>query len=45
MPQKVIVDSGPHIALFDKDDSYHRQALEFTKDFKGKLASNLSFIA
>jgi len=34
---KTIIDSGPLIALFDKNDSYHSKVLDFFKDFKGKL--------
>jgi predicted nucleic acid-binding protein len=35
----VLIDAGPIIALFDKDDQYHQQVIEFMKDFKGRLIS------
>jgi len=35
--QKALIDSGPLIALFDKSDSYHKQSVEFFKEFKGIL--------
>jgi uncharacterized protein len=44
VPRKVIIDSGPLIALFDKDDRYHRRAMEFIKDFKGELITNYSVV-
>jgi len=40
VPRKVIVDAGPLIALFDKDDAYHQQALTFLEGFQGTLLSN-----
>jgi predicted nucleic acid-binding protein len=44
VPEKVIIDSGPLIALFDKDDHYHHKAIEFIKNFKGQLLSNYAVI-
>jgi predicted nucleic acid-binding protein len=44
MLEKVIIDSGPLIALFDRDDYYHQKALEFIKKFKGQLFSNYAVI-
>ncbi|HEY5067584.1 MAG TPA: hypothetical protein VIJ04_22505 [Xanthobacteraceae bacterium] len=37
----IIVDAGPLIALFDRDDRYHRRAVEFVRDNKARLLSNL----
>ncbi len=37
----IIVDAGPLIALFDRDDRYHRRAVEFVRDNKTRLLSNL----
>jgi predicted nucleic acid-binding protein len=44
MPEKVIIDSGPLIALFDKDDHFHQKAIEFIKSFNGQLFSNYAVI-
>lgn len=44
MPKRVVIDSGPLIALFDRDDNYHNKALEFIKKFKGELISNYAVI-
>lgn len=32
MPNSVLVDAGPLIALFDKDDTYHRHVKEFVRN-------------
>ena len=37
MHGKTLVDSGPLVALFDKGDQYHQQALDFLKVFSGEL--------
>ena len=34
-----LIDAGPVIALFDKNDQYHSQVLEFMKGFSGRLIS------
>ncbi len=44
MPKRTVIDSGPLIALFDKDDKYHKNALEFIKKLKGELISNYAVI-
>ncbi|HIP61660.1 MAG TPA: PIN domain-containing protein [Sulfurovum sp.] len=41
---KTIIDSGPLIALFDKNDSYHTQVLDFFRDFKGEFVTTWSVI-
>lgn len=33
----ILVDAGPLIALFDRDDEYHKTVLAYIKTFKGKL--------
>lgn len=32
MLTEILIDAGPIIALFDKDDSYHEKILKFIKD-------------
>ena len=32
-----LIDTGPLVALFDKSDAYHEQAIEFIKSFQGRL--------
>ncbi len=38
--KKTLIDSGPLIALFDKDDRFHRSALAFIENFKGILITS-----
>lgn len=42
--QKILIDSGPLIALFDRSDSYHVKVLEFMKTFKGELITSWSVV-
>lgn len=34
-----LIDAGPIIALFDKDDQYHQKVIEFMEAFEGRLIS------
>jgi predicted nucleic acid-binding protein len=43
-PRRVVVDSGPIIALFDAGDAYHRHALEFVRESRAKLISTMAVI-
>lgn len=36
---RTLIDAGPIIALFDNNDQYHEQVLDFIKKFEGKLIS------
>ncbi|OGL46742.1 MAG: pilus assembly protein [Candidatus Schekmanbacteria bacterium RBG_13_48_7] len=44
MRRRVLIDSGPLIALFDKDDRYHQQAINFIRKFEGELITNYAVI-
>ena len=35
--KNILVDAGPLIALFDKDDKYHNSVIKFLKQFNGQL--------
>lgn len=37
----IVVDAGPLIALFDRDDRHHRQAVEFVRTCRSRLITNL----
>ncbi len=37
----IIVDAGPLIALFDRDDRHHRRAVEFVRTRSDRLITNL----
>ncbi len=34
-----LIDAGPIIALFDKDDQYHQKVMGFMEGFEGRLIS------
>ena len=42
--KKIIIDSGPLIALFDSSDKYHQEAVDFIKTNKYPLATTLASI-
>lgn len=37
--RSTLVDAGPIIALFDKDDKYHHLIVDFLKEYKGNLVT------
>ena len=37
----IVVDAGPLIALFDRDDRHHRRAVEFVKSWHAGLITNV----
>jgi len=41
VPSIVVVDAGPLIALFDRDDRHHRRAVEFIRNRTSQLVTNL----
>jgi predicted nucleic acid-binding protein len=42
--KKILIDSGPLIALFDSSDKYHQEAVDFIKTNKYPLATTLASI-
>ena len=42
--QKALIDAGPLIALFNKDDKYHNNILEFLHTFEGFLFTTWSVV-
>lgn len=40
----VLVDSGPLIALFDRSDRYHADAVGFIQRHRGPLVSNIAIL-
>jgi hypothetical protein len=44
MPRRVAVDSGPLVALFDRNDDDHTKAREFIRRFRGELFSNVAVV-
>ena len=43
--QRSLVDSGPLVALFDKDDLYHQSVLSFLSEYPGRLYTSWLVIA
>ena len=37
--QNILIDAGPIIALFNKNDKYHEKIKDFLKNYQGKLTS------
>lgn len=44
MPNEILVDSGPLIALFDRDDKYHTKMKEFIRSGNFKLITTTAVI-
>ncbi len=42
--KSTIIDSGPLIALFDKNDKYHNKVLTFLKSYDGKLITTWAVV-
>jgi len=40
--ENTLIDAGPLIALFDKNDNYHKLVKKFLKDYKGHLTTTWS---
>ena len=44
MPAALVVDSGPLVALFDRDDLHHRRAVTWLKALNRRLVTNLAVL-
>ncbi len=44
MTNASLIDSGPLIALFDKSDSYHTRAVDFIKNYGGRLITTTAVL-
>jgi predicted nucleic acid-binding protein len=42
--QNSLIDAGPIIALFDRDDTYHAKTVNFIKNFEGRLYTSCPVI-
>ena len=42
--RKILIDSGPLIALFDRNDKYHPASLEFIKNNRSELITTLASV-
>ena len=44
MPKLILIDTGPLIALFDKDDKYHKNIKDFIKKDSFKFVSTTAVV-
>jgi predicted nucleic acid-binding protein len=44
VPRRIVVDSGPVIALFNGDDSHHERALDFLRETRAELITTMAVI-
>lgn len=44
MPSRIVVDSGPLIALFTPEDQHHAQAMRFVQTARAVLTSNWAVV-
>ena len=42
--KETLIDTGPCIALFDRDDRFHTDAKDFLKNFKGRLITSWAVV-
>lgn len=42
--RKCLIDAGPLIALFDKNDDYHKPMLKFLQKYEGRLLTSWAII-
>lgn len=44
MPKRAVIDSGPLIALFDRDDDFHKPVQDFLRNYTGSLHTSVAVI-
>lgn len=44
MPSRIVVDSGPLVALFTPEDRHHAQAMQFVQTARAVLTSNWAVV-
>ncbi|MGQ9779794.1 MAG: type II toxin-antitoxin system VapC family toxin [Bacillota bacterium] len=44
MPRKILIDAGPLIALFDRDDDDHKWARNFLAGYRGRLVTSWAVV-
>jgi len=42
--RKCLIDASPLIALFDRDDKYHKKVKDFLKNYRGRLVTSWAVI-
>ncbi len=42
--KQTLIDTGPCIALFDRDDSFHADIISFMKNFRGRLITSWAVV-
>ncbi|NLG84960.1 MAG: PIN domain-containing protein [Firmicutes bacterium] len=44
MPRRILIDAGPLIALFDRDDADHEWTREFLAGYRGRLVTSWAVV-
>jgi len=42
VPKRAVIDSGPLIALFDRDDAFHEPVKDFLRNYVGTLHTSIA---
>ncbi len=42
--KQTLIDTGPCIALFDRDDNFHTEIISFMKNFRGRLFTSWAVV-
>ncbi len=44
MPKRSLIDTGPLVALFNRNDEFHRRATVFLRDFRGVFLTTVPVV-